>query len=63
MELQEAMEIAMKIHERGVDPVIWSNPSKAADHLVKLAAAVVKLGGNTIRPRTATARGITPPKV
>jgi hypothetical protein len=58
LELQEAMEIALTISEHGT---YAAEPSKDVQ-LAKLAAAVIKLGGNTIRPRTRTVKGLSPIK-
>lgn len=59
-ELQQAMEIANSIVAGGL--YVSDPPISIEDQLAILAAAVFKLGGNTIRPRTRTAKGITPVK-
>lgn len=67
LELQAAVEAALALVERGeeVDVAlvleIVGDPRAAAEKLLAIAHAVVKLGGGTVRPRTQTARGVPPP--
>ena len=58
LELQEAMEIATAILDHGG----YEGELTKDEQLAKLAAAVRKLGGNTIRSRTRTVKGVAPMK-
>lgn len=63
-ELQRAVEIAFDIVERGDLTValvleVADDPRAAAEKLIALSQAIVKLGGGTVRPRTPTIRGVT----
>lgn len=62
--LQEAVEIANAIIEHGsiavVEAEIREDTMLAASHMRKLADAIIKLGGGTVRSRTTTIKRMPP---